>query len=185
MTKAELAILGLVAEKPRHGYEIESVIEERGMRDWTEIGFSSIYYLLKKLEEKGLVSGQLVKAGGRGPARKVFQVTEEGQRVWREETLKTLTIPERSPTPFLLGMSSLPAFPPDQAIQALIEYQKKLNDDLARVKANWERQSVETPLPYFVDAMFDYSVTLIEAEIEWVRGFIKRIKENTSSEMRK
>ena len=30
MTNAELAILGLVGETPRHGYEIEQVIEERG-----------------------------------------------------------------------------------------------------------------------------------------------------------
>ena len=28
MTKAELAILSLVAERPRHGYEIEQVIED-------------------------------------------------------------------------------------------------------------------------------------------------------------
>jgi DNA-binding PadR family transcriptional regulator len=69
MTKAELAILGLVAEKPRHGYEIEGVIEARGMRDWTEIGFSSIYYLLKKLEDKGLVTGQLEKASESGMKR--------------------------------------------------------------------------------------------------------------------
>ena len=54
MTNAELAILSLVAEEPRHGYDIEQVIEARGMRDWTEIGFSSIYYLLKKLEKSGL-----------------------------------------------------------------------------------------------------------------------------------
>jgi DNA-binding PadR family transcriptional regulator len=47
--------LTLVAERPRHGYEIERVIEERGMREWTEIGFSSIYYLLKKLEREGLI----------------------------------------------------------------------------------------------------------------------------------
>ena len=32
MTNAELAILSLVVETPRHGYEIEQVIEERGMR---------------------------------------------------------------------------------------------------------------------------------------------------------
>ena len=178
MTKAELAILGLVAEKPRHGYEIESVIEERGMRDWTEIGFSSIYYLLKKLQEKGLVSGQLEKASGRGPARKVFRVTAEGRQVWYQETLKTLTIPERSPTPILLGISALPAFPPDQAIQALTEYLGKLYHRRDQVKANWERQSLE-PLPYFVDAMFDYSITLIDAEIDWLTGFIQRVQENT------
>ena len=50
MTNPELAILSLIAEKPRHGYDIEQVIEARGMREWTEIGFSSIYYLLNKLE---------------------------------------------------------------------------------------------------------------------------------------
>jgi DNA-binding PadR family transcriptional regulator len=37
-----LTLLGLLAEKPRHGYELEEVIIARGMRDWTEIGFSSI-----------------------------------------------------------------------------------------------------------------------------------------------
>ena len=42
MTPAELAVLGLIVEQPRHGYEIEKVIEDRGMREWTEIGFSTI-----------------------------------------------------------------------------------------------------------------------------------------------
>ena len=46
MTSAEFAILTLIVEQPRHGYEIEQVIEQRGMRQWTEVGFSSIYYLL-------------------------------------------------------------------------------------------------------------------------------------------
>ena len=53
VTEAELMILGLLAERPRHGYEIEEVIEARGMREWTAIGFSSIYYLLNKLEKGG------------------------------------------------------------------------------------------------------------------------------------
>jgi DNA-binding PadR family transcriptional regulator len=55
MTNAELAVLSLIAEQPRHGYDIEQIIEARGMRDWTEIGFSSIYYLLNKLEEAGMI----------------------------------------------------------------------------------------------------------------------------------
>ena len=66
MSSAELAILSLIAEKPRHGYEIDEVIEERGMRDWTEIGFSSIYYLLNKLEnaQESLDTGNTTAAAG-------------------------------------------------------------------------------------------------------------------------
>ncbi len=40
-------------ESPMHGYQIEQIIEERGMREWTPIGFSSIYYLLDKMKDKG------------------------------------------------------------------------------------------------------------------------------------
>ena len=32
-------------------------------------------------------------------------------------------------------------------------------------------------LPYYVEAMFEYSTTLIEAELAWVKGFIKQLEE--------
>ena len=58
LTDAELLVLGLVAEMPRHGYELEQVIEERGMREWTQIGFSSIYFVLGKLKKMRLVTAK-------------------------------------------------------------------------------------------------------------------------------
>ena len=58
LTDAELLVLGLVVEMPRHGYELELVIELRGMREWTQIGFSSIYFVLGKLERLGLVTAE-------------------------------------------------------------------------------------------------------------------------------
>ena len=33
VTDTELAIMSLLAEKPMHGYQIEQIIEESGMRD--------------------------------------------------------------------------------------------------------------------------------------------------------
>ena len=56
LTDAELLLLGLVAEMPRHGYELDQVIQQRGMREWTQIGFSSIYFVLGKLEKLGLAA---------------------------------------------------------------------------------------------------------------------------------
>ena len=55
INERELAILGLLCEKPLYGYTIEKIIEERGMRHWTDIGFSSIYYVLKRLESRNLI----------------------------------------------------------------------------------------------------------------------------------
>jgi DNA-binding PadR family transcriptional regulator len=173
MTNAELAILSLVAEKPRHGYEIEQVIEERGMRDWTEVGFSSIYYVLNKLEKAGLIESQLEQPGGRGPARKVYRITPKGWHAQIEGTLDALTNPQRGSVPFLLGLSNLPIIPRDQAVEALKSYTQQLEDRLAHMLIRAEEQQ---PLPPFVDAMFGYSRVLAEAEISWMQNFIQEME---------
>jgi DNA-binding PadR family transcriptional regulator len=172
MTNAELAILGLVAEKPRHGYEIEQVIEERGMREWTEVGFSSIYYLLKKLEREGLVVGAL-EEGARGPARKVYRSTAAGQEALMAGTLEALSTPQRRYSPLLLGLAHLPGIPPTEAREALETYRAALVQRREHLGERWDGQH---PLPYFVDAMFDHSLTILEAELGWVDKFIKRLE---------
>ncbi len=177
MTNAELSILSLVAERPRHGYEIEQVIEERGMRDWTEIGFSSIYYLLKKMEKEGLVAGRLEEAA-RGPARKVYAATEAGYEALGAGLLDVLSVPRPCRSPLQLGLANLPAVPPDEAVAALGQYQEALAENVEYLRARREDQQ---PLPYFVDAMFDLSLTLLEAEKEWIAGFKKQV-ENLSPE---
>lgn len=78
LTPAELTLLGLLVEKPRHGYELDEVIDARGMREWTEIGFSSIYYLLTRLRDRGLIAEVDAPRAGRGKARRVYGPTSEG-----------------------------------------------------------------------------------------------------------
>jgi DNA-binding PadR family transcriptional regulator len=172
MTNAELAILGLVVEQPRHGYEIEQVIEERGMRDWTEIGFSSIYYLLKKLEREELIEGRLEEAA-RGPARKVYQATQAGEDALRTGVLDALSVPRRCYSPLQLGLSHLPGIPPEHAVAALRQYREGLETRLAHVR---QRQKRQQPLPRFIEAMFEHSITMIEAETGWIDSFIKEME---------
>lgn len=177
MTNAELAILSLVAEAPRHGYEIEQVIEERGMRDWTEVGFSSIYYLLKKLERDGLVKSKL-KAAPRGPARKVYSATRAGRKTLHENVLKALSVPQPCYSPFELGLSNLPGIPPREALAALQKYRQALIERLERGKISREAQQ---PLPYYVEAMFDHGITIGEAEVKWIEKFIRQLEKLATS----
>ena len=172
MTNAELAILSLIVEQPMHGYQIEQVIEARGMREWTEIGFSSIYYILKKLEERGLVTSQIEQSEGRGPARKVFKLTDAGREEWYLRSLETLREPARLPVPFLLGLSGFPTYDPAEARSALRNYMTKLE---ARRTHLLERAEAQRPLPPHVTAMFSHSQSMIEAEIAWLKQFIAQV----------
>jgi DNA-binding PadR family transcriptional regulator len=179
MTNAELAILGLIAEKPRHGYEIEQVIEERGMRDWTEIGFSSIYYLLKKLEAARLIEGNMERQAGQGPARNVYQITPAGYEARRDGVLEALSSPQRRTSALQLGLANLPGIQNSAALSALRNYHDKLIAQLGHVRSRWKEQS---PLPYFVEAMFEHSVALISAELEWLERFISQLEDQSDQD---
>lgn len=173
MTNAELAILSLIAEQPRHGYDIEQVIEMRGMRDWTEIGFSSIYYLLNKLEKAALIESQLQQSEGKGPARKVYTITQKGRQFHVDGTIQALSNPQGGSVQFLLGLSNFPIVPRNQVIEALNAYVLQLEERITHMLGRAEAQQ---PLPPFVDAMFDYSRVLAEAELNWMKNFVNEVE---------
>ena len=173
MTNAELVILSLLAEQSRHGYDIEQAIVARGMRDWTEIGFSSIYYLLNKLEKDGLIHSHLQEPEGKGPARKVFKITQRGKQVQIEAALAALSTPQSGSVPFLLGLSNYPILPREQVLSALKSYANQINTRLDQLL---ERAEEQRPLPDFVEAMFDYSRVLALAELDWVQNFIQDVE---------
>jgi DNA-binding PadR family transcriptional regulator len=172
MTNAELAVLSLVVECPRHAYEIEQIIAERGMRDWTDVGFSSIYYLLGKMEKAGLVAAVDDGSAGRGPARKGFAPTPAGFSAWTEASLDALRCPQAK-MPFLLGLSNLPGLPEDRALDAARECLSALDEQLGVIRA---KRPAPGETEWFVHEVFDYSETTLAAGRDWVAAFVKRLE---------
>ena len=173
MTNTELAILTLIAENPSHGYDIEAMIEERGMREWTDIGFSSIYAVLKKLERKGLVEAERARSVGQGAPRKVYRITPAGREAQYSAVLEALSTPGRPNSFLLLGLANLPVVAKDQALDALGRYRDAQEERLAQLLT---RQEEQEPVPVFVQAMFDYSQHMLEAERQWVREFTQEVE---------
>jgi DNA-binding PadR family transcriptional regulator len=173
MTNAELAILSLIAEQPRHGYEIERVIQERGMREWTEVGFSSIYYLLKKLERRGLVISRIGRKVGRGPAPRVYGITSAGRDAWAVAVREALSTPQAGQRSFLLGLANAAGLPAGELTRVLRLYRRRLADRGEHVRGQAQQQR---PMPDHVEAMFDYSLAMIKAEDDWVAGYIEQLE---------
>ena len=161
LTDAELLLLGLVAEMPRHGYELEQEIERRGMREWTQIGFSSVYFVLGKLERSGLVRAK--KPAG-AKARKTLSLTAAGRRALVAQTSAALRTYRTTYSSLLLGMIHWPVLEREDALGALAARRGEVEAELARLAdVQVERQ----PLPDYVEAIFDFSITQLRAESEW------------------
>ncbi len=173
MTNAELVLLSLIAEKPRHGYDLEHVIAERGMRNWTEIAFSSIYFVLNQLVKQGLAEAHAEPAAGRGPTRKVFAITPAGRTALREGVCQALSSPEPGSRDFMLGLSCLPLLSQAEALQALTTRRTALQERLRELEVH---PALSTPgFPVHVRAMFTYSLPLLHAELEWLETFIQEV----------
>ena len=172
LTNAELAILGLIVEAPRHGYEIEQVIEERGMREWTEIGFSSIYYLLNRLEDEGLIAPEKT-AGGSPKARKVYHPTATGTIALSDGTRRALALPHAVYPSLLVGLANWPVLEADAARTALLERHAVVESTLKRIIG---RRAEQQPLPAFVNALFGYSIGQLEAELAWIEDTTSRLE---------
>ena len=168
LTDAELLVLGLVAEMPRHGYQLDQVIDERGMRQWTQIGFSSIYFVLGKLEQLGHISAKRPRDAQRAAnsnARKIYAITAAGRRALKTRTLAALSDLRPTHSSVLLGMINWSVLKRDRALAALQARADALDSELERL-ANI--QTDQQPLPDFVEALFEYSLGQLRAEADWV-----------------
>ena len=100
---AELLILSLVEDRPRHGYEISKLIESRSQGTLT-FNVASLYPLLYRLEHRGWIQGKWVEKDGER-RRRFYKLTVAGRKVlaaqrsvWREFVLAVNRISEPEET---------------------------------------------------------------------------------------
>ena len=76
---AELLILSLVEDQPRHGYDIGNLIERRS-QGTLRFNVASLYPLLYRLEKRGWIQGRWVEKAGQR-RRRYYRLTAEGKKV--------------------------------------------------------------------------------------------------------
>jgi PadR family transcriptional regulator len=76
---AELLILSLVEDRPRHGYEIGQLIELRSS-GVLRFNVASLYPLLYRLEKRGWMRGRWVEKSGQR-RRRYYRLTPAGKKV--------------------------------------------------------------------------------------------------------
>jgi PadR family transcriptional regulator PadR len=80
---ADLLILALVEDRPRHGYEIGRLIEERS-RGALSYHVASLYPTLYRLEDRGLIEGRWVEKAGQR-RRRCYRLTTAGRAMLADE----------------------------------------------------------------------------------------------------
>lgn len=80
---AGLLILALIEHRPRHGYEISKLIEERS-GGTLHFHVASLYPLLYRLEKRGLIHGRWIEKPGQR-RRRYYRLTPAGRKMLKEQ----------------------------------------------------------------------------------------------------
>ena len=80
---AELLVLSLLEDQPRHGYDISKLIHTRS-GGALRFHVTSLYPLLYRLEERGLVIGRWVEKAEQR-RRRYYSLTPAGRKVLRSQ----------------------------------------------------------------------------------------------------
>ena len=76
---AELLVLSLVEDQPRHGYDIGQLIEARS-GGLLRFNVASLYPLLYRLEKRGWIQGRWVEKANQR-RRRYYRLTAQGKHV--------------------------------------------------------------------------------------------------------
>ena len=163
---ADIVVLSLLAEQPRHGYNLDRTIEQRGYRQWTSLAFSSVYYLLKRLSERGLLEPD---EGSQG-RRTVFRVTEAGRRELRQAAGERVLAPAPPSAGVLPALNAYSRLDDPELVTLLVRRAEALLGRLDELRALRAQVDEEHAL-----AIFDYEILRQEADLTWTRSLLKKV----------
>jgi DNA-binding PadR family transcriptional regulator len=169
------AILGLLAQKPRHGYELRAAFEAvvGGDANW-EVKPAQIYTTLERLEEAGLVERSSDLGEGDEPDRRIYAVTKSGHASLHEWFASGVA-PDHQRDEFfiklMIGMSSGEADP-----ARLLQTQRSfLYQELHAATTLRDSYDPKTEIAQIL--LLDKSIMHLEADLRWLDITEQRLDE--------
>jgi len=161
----EYALLGFLRRQPMHGYEIHRRLSKsKGLGLVWHVKQNQLYAWLRKLERKGYVTTELELQENR-PPRKVFHLTETGQRAFLDWLESPVIQPRRLRLDFLAKLYFAQS-EGSAVVAQLIEKQREACQTwLAEQRSQAGAIQPQRPYDWLVH---EFRIGQIEAMLSWL-----------------
>jgi DNA-binding PadR family transcriptional regulator len=169
-----LTILALLAEQPRHPYEIQRLIRER-KKDFARSTQRTLYHAIDRLVKAGLILPAGTSREGNRPERTVYQLTDDGHDSFVGWLGELLAQPLSEYPLFTVAISFLAYLPVETALRALQARIIELEGELAGIEARL--QGLGQSLHRLLLLELEYVRALRLGEVAWVRTLMQDMRE--------
>jgi DNA-binding PadR family transcriptional regulator len=176
------AILGLLAQRPRHGYDLRAAFTAvvGGDVNW-EVKPAQIYTTLERLEQAGLVRCESDLGEGEEPSRRVYAITSPGKIALQKWFAEGITPEHQRDEFFIKLMVGLVCGEADPA--RLIQTQRAhLYKDLHAATNQRDTYDPHTEMAQIL--LLDKSIMHLEADLRWLDITELRLEEVKSQPFR-
>ncbi|MDP2940344.1 MAG: PadR family transcriptional regulator [Candidatus Omnitrophota bacterium] len=170
MNEQELLFLGLLKAGPKHGYEIKRLLKDTLM-PFISLDIKSIYYPLKKMEEKGLIAKYAGREGN-FPEKHIYSLTPKGEKRFDSILNESFLTIKRPYFNIDLSLYFLPYAKPQIAkrrFRARVLFLRRIKRELAALKKNLK------PEIKHLGVILEHNIDLVQAEIKSISRLIKAI----------
>jgi len=168
-------LLGLLAQRPRHGYELHAAFEAvmGGEENW-DVKPAQIYSTLARLQESGHIVEEMDGADVEGVDRRVYAITEKGQAdlaAWFNAPVEREHQRDEIFAKIMLAIATGVARP-----RKVIQIQRaKLYQNLHAITAQRGKVDPQKDLAHIL--LLDSAVMHIEADLRWLDMVEARLDE--------
>lgn len=173
-TKIDLLLLGLLLDRPMHGYELYQHIQSEEIDAWFNVSMAGVYYSLGKLRDQGLVV-ESQQRGGRSTRKSIYHLTEEGRSEFFEAMRAQAVSEEPAYLDYDLVIYLLNKLPLPRATALLEQHQTHLSEQAGQIEAALasKRASGDSPLTL---AVLDHKRRYLEMEQAWLADVLRGIR---------
>jgi DNA-binding PadR family transcriptional regulator len=164
----ELAVLGLLKERPMHGYQLSRELGDSLGGLW-RVSYGSLYPSLRRLENDGAIESE---AGDERGARrkKVYRITAKGEQVFLELLQESPNDTQTEDARFRMRLAFFRYLPPETRIRLLERRRQALQDRLSTI-AESERAGRRGTDDYG-RALIEHNRSVTESDITWLEQLI-------------
>jgi DNA-binding PadR family transcriptional regulator len=174
MTKTDVLLLGLLLDRPMHGYELYQQIQAEGIDDWFVVSAAGVYYSLRKLRDLGLVIESRQRKAG-SSRKSIYRLTDKGRASFFTGMEAELASRDKTCLEYDLAIYLMNRLPLERALPRLEDRRSFLAEQAKEVQASLaeERDNGSTPLRL---AILDHKLRYLETEQEWLAGVVETIR---------
>jgi DNA-binding PadR family transcriptional regulator len=169
------AVLGSLAERPMHPYEISTTLKTRGKDTSIKLNYGSLYSVVAALERHGFIEAVETLRDGNRPERTVYDITEAGKLEFQDWLTELLGSPEKEFSQLEAGLAYLPAFSPDRVVELLDQRIAALEAEIAEIEGvHASMEAVKFPRLFWVES--ELRLALLTTQADFVRQLAQEIR---------